>query len=70
MTALAEPVCLVAQGGTGKSTTLLQLAEEMVAEEGAAVPCLSRSASGRTARMISSISRCAGTISGGSGGSI
>jgi hypothetical protein len=34
LTALAEPVSIVAPGGTGKSTTVLQLAELMLAEEG------------------------------------
>jgi hypothetical protein len=32
LTALAEPVCIVAPGGTGKSTTVVQLAERMLAE--------------------------------------
>jgi hypothetical protein len=31
---LAEPVSIVAAGGTGKSTTLLQLADRMLAEDG------------------------------------
>jgi hypothetical protein len=39
MTTLAEPVWLVAPGGTGKSTTLLQLAESLAGAEGA-VPFL------------------------------
>jgi len=33
LTALAEPVCIVAAGGTGKSTTLLQLAEHLLAAD-------------------------------------
>jgi hypothetical protein len=32
--ALAEPVSIVAPGGTGKSTTVVQLAEHMLAEDG------------------------------------
>src|SRR3989338_9029881 len=34
LTVLAEPVAVVASGGTGKSTTLVQLAECMVAQDG------------------------------------
>jgi hypothetical protein len=34
LTTLAEPVSIVAAGGTGKSTTLLQLADRMLAEDG------------------------------------
>jgi len=34
LTALAEPVSIVAPGGTGKSTTVVQLAERMLAEDG------------------------------------
>jgi len=34
LTALGEPLSVVAAGGTGKSTTLLQLADCMLAEEG------------------------------------
>jgi hypothetical protein len=34
LTALAEPVSIVAPGGTGKSTTLVQLAEHMLVEDG------------------------------------
>ena len=34
LTALAEPVSIVAPGGTGKSTTVVQLAELMLAEDG------------------------------------
>jgi hypothetical protein len=39
LTALAEPVSIVAPGGTGKSTTLVQLADLMLGEDGA-VPLL------------------------------
>ena len=34
LTALAEPVSIVAPGGTGKSTTVVQLAERMLLEDG------------------------------------
>lgn len=39
LTALADPIAVVASGGTGKSTTLLQLAEYMVAQD-CAIPLL------------------------------
>jgi hypothetical protein len=39
LTALAEPISIVAPGGTGKSTTLVQLAEYLSAAEGA-IPLL------------------------------
>lgn len=39
LTALAEPIAVVAQGGTGKSTSLVQFAEYMAAQDGA-IPVL------------------------------
>ena len=51
LTALAEPVSIAAPGGTGKSTTVVQLAERMLAE-GDRVAVLCHLASGRTGKTI------------------